>query len=206
MLIFLDSLIEYLCKNAATIATLASAAFAGASAIIAASAIYFSHRTNKSQLILNQAMQSLEHAYNTLTADGKHLTPPLPDRLGWLTAARHLTRYESLKISISDATHKIICDEQEEFWRHKFYLCLQSPDLQQPSYYSKKPPLDAGIEPTSALVIHAFAKWPDNRSDPLDSVNIGDLMSIKNALQGNYGLQIHLKNFERFRSKIPAQS
>jgi hypothetical protein len=185
------------------IATIASSAFAGVSALLAAAAIYFPSRTNESQQTLNQAVISLERAYEVLSGGDTKTRPPAADRLNWLTAARHIERYKALKKSITNKTHLTICEEQEEYWRHKFYTCLDSPDLFHQTYYMEKltSPITSGVEPRSALVVHAFAKWPDGRADPIDKVDAASLIRDGKALEGNYGLRDYLSNIPKYNIK-----
>jgi hypothetical protein len=176
-------------------ASVSSAVFAGISALIAAAAIYFPARTLASQNILDQAQLSLERAYQALTSDGTQLCPPAPDRLNWLTTARHLQAFKGLKAKLKSEVHRTICEEQEEYWRHRFYLCLRSNELQQPSYYMESlgPNPKDPIDKRSALVVHAFAKWPDGRPDPIDKVDTTELIEKGRALEGNPGLRSYLE-------------
>lgn len=177
------------------IASISSAVFAGISALVAAYAIYVPARMQASQKLLDQAQLSLERAYEALSSGGRELSPPAPDRLNWLTAARHIQRYKGLKGKLTDETHRTICEEQEEYWRHRIYLCLETPQPVQPTYYVKRlaPSPKAAIDKTSALIIHAFAKWPDGRPDPLDTANTKELIENGRALEGNPGLRAYIE-------------
>jgi hypothetical protein len=176
-------------------ASTASAFFAGLSALVAAAAIYFSWRIQSSQEILNQAVLSLERAYTALTNDGTETKPPAADRLNWLTAARHIERYKKLKAKLAFDTHRTVCEEHEEYWRHKVYVCLDAPHQLSLAYYKEKlhPERRAEIEPRSALVIHDFAKWPEGREDPIDRVDIKTIMERNEILKGNHGLKQYLE-------------
>lgn len=154
--------------------SLLGAVFAGCSALIAAAAIYFPARRQASQNILEQAQISLERSHEALTSGGLQISPPARDRLNWLTAARHIERYKRLKQKITDDIHKTICEEQEEYWRHKIYICLNSRDLMQLTYYTHP---SHPIEKRSALVIHDFAKWPEDRPDPIDLVDMDKMIA-----------------------------
>lgn len=182
-------------------ASTVSAVFAGISAFVAAAAIYFSWRMQNSQEILNQAVLSLERAYRSLTQDEQQVQPPAPDRLNWLTAARHIERYKKLKAKLTIETHRTVCEEHEEYWRHKIYVCLDAPQQLALSYYSEKlqPERRAGIEPRSALVVHEFAKWPEGREDPIDEVDAAAIVLRGDALEGNYGLRQYLESLPGYR-------
>ena len=181
----------------------ASAVFAGISALVAAAAIYFPWRMQNSQEVLNQAVLSLERAYTSLTQDGKHVQPPTPDRLNWLTAARHIERYKKLKGKLANGTHRTICEDHEEYWRHKVYVCLDVPLQLSLAYYGEKPQPQqrAGIEPSSALVVHEFAKWPEGRENLIDKVDVKAILERGEVLKGNYGLRQYLEKFPDI--KIP---
>jgi len=127
--------------------------------------------------ILAQCEKSLVAAYDVLTAGGSSI-PPAQNRLNWLTSARHILRYRKLKERLS-GTHLVICDESEEYWRHKFYIALQSLEMKY-GYYDEfkvgdERDLGRTIVPKSALVILAFSDWPEGRDDPLNEVTIGEL-------------------------------
>lgn len=173
---------------------ISSAAFAGLSAIAAAVAVYFPWKIQNSQEILKQAILSLERAYTVLTQEGKETKPPAPDRLNWLTAARHLERYKKLKEKLAFDAHRIVCEEHEEYWRHKFYVCLNAPHKMPAAYYATKSSQNAGIEPRSALIIHEFAKWLDSRDDPIDKIDAQAILSRGEVLNGNYGLRQYLES------------
>lgn len=183
-------------------ASTASAVFAGCSALVAAAAIYVPWRIQNSQEILNQAVLSLERAYAALTNDGTETQPPAADRLNWLTAARHIEQYKKLKAKLAFDTHRTVCEVHEEHWRHKVYVCLNAPHQLSLSYYKEKlqPERRAGIEPRSALVIHEFAKWPEGREDPIDTVDAKVIMERGEVLKGNYGLQQYVETLSGFRS------
>jgi hypothetical protein len=182
-------------------ASTASAVFAGISALAAAAAIYFPWRMQNSQEILNQALLSLERSYESLTQAGQQIQPPPADRLNWLTAARHIERYKRLRGKLTIETHRIVCEEHEEYWRHKMYLCLDAPRQLTFSYYSEQsqPAQRAGIEPRSALVIHEFAKWPEEREDPIDKIDAKAILARGEVLKGNHGLRQYLESLPGYR-------
>lgn len=181
-----------------------SAVFAGVSALAAAAAIYFPWRTQKSQKYLDQATLSLERAYEALSSRGQQIQPPSPDRLNWLTAARHIEQYRRLKKLIDCKEHQLVCEEQEEYWRHKFYVCLDAPNPLLPDYYQERtqPHRQQGIEPRSAIIVHDFAKWPDGKHDPIDLANVDSILNLGKVLQGNIGLRLYLESLPSFRDKI----
>lgn len=176
-------------------ATIVSTVFAAISALVAAAAIYFPWRIQNSQEILDQAVLLLERAYTALTNDGAQTQPPAADRLNWLTAASHIEQYKRLKAELASNTHRTICEEHEEYWRHKMYICLNVPQHLSFDYYQEKqqPEKHTGIEPMSALVLHEFAKWPEGREDLIDKVDAKIMMERCEALEGNHGLRQYLE-------------
>lgn len=181
-----------------------SAIFAGVSALVAAAAIYFPWRTQKSQRFLDQATLSLERAYEAFSSNGLKIQPPNPDRLNWLTAARHIEQYRRLKNLIECNEHKLVCEEQEEYWRHKFYVCLDAQNPLLLDYYKEQTAShrQLGIEPKSAIIVHDFAKWPDEKPDPIDLANVDSILKTGKVLQGNIGLQRYLESLPSYRGKI----
>lgn len=190
--------------SASDFASIASALFAGVSALIAAAAIYFPWRIQQSQELLNQAARSLERAYDALTNGGTNCSPPAPDRLNWLTSARHLRRYELLKAKLKTDLHRVLCEEHEEYWRHRFYRCLGLPSIQPRSYFQGGigGGMDqAQIEPRSALIIYSFSRWPQDRADPIDSLDVQTLYREYDPLRGQPGLREYINSFAKFRDE-----
>lgn len=185
------------------IATIASTVFAGLSASLAAAAIYFPSRASNDKEILRQAILTLERAHRSLMGQSQPNEYPEPDRLNWLTCARHLQSYKGLKAQLKLELHRTLCDEHEEFWRHQFYLCLHTPSTPPVNYYQEKasPNKKIGIEPRSALVIHAFATWPDGRADSIDLVDVHALMQDKSLPQRIGGLYEYLQQFPKFKNE-----
>ena len=97
--------------------------------------------------------------------------------------------------------HRLLCEEHEEFWRHQFYLCLDIPNIHSPAYYAEQPApsLSPGIEPCSALIIYSFARWPQDKPDPIDAVDVNRLLREYEPLKGNIGLREYIRTFPRFR-------
>lgn len=157
-----------------------SSAVAAVAALIGLCLTYFSNKRTQDEktfeTIRVQAENSLAAAYDTLTNRGRSI-PPEPDRLNWLTAARHILRYKKLKQKLR-GVHHLVLDEVEEYWRHKVYLAVQ-PLERSIGYYSGRgsrltddsaSPLADPIEPKSALVVLMFSEWPAGLIDPLDEI------------------------------------
>ncbi len=181
-----------------------SAIFSGIAVFISVAAIYFPWRTQKSQKFLDQATLSLERAYEALSSGGQRIQPPNPDRLNWLTAARHIEQYKRLKNLIKCNEHLLVCEEQEEYWRHRFHICLDAPNPLLQDYYQERvqPNKRLGIEPKSAIIVHDFAKWPNGKQDPIDLANVNSILKLGKVLQGNIGLRLYLESLPSYRGKI----
>ncbi|WGS43419.1 hypothetical protein LFL97_07810 [Burkholderia sp. JSH-S8] len=153
-------------------------------------------RYQKSAALLDQAVRALERAYNALTVDGTQTAPVPADRLNWLTAARNLETYKALKREIGVSVHRRIADDHEEHWRHLFYLALQGDAYHQPTYYREviapRAQRSGGIDAHSAVIVHAFAKWPNGRPDPVEQADFDRIFEETDPRPGNVGLRIFL--------------
>lgn len=170
-------------------------------ALVAVVAVLIPWWYQRNQLLLEQAVKSLERAYEALTDKGRSVSPPAADRLNWLTAARHIVRYKKIKAKIVCAkTQKLLCEEHEEYWRHQFYLCLnQGPErhVLHPAYYK-----GGEIEPQAAIIVHGFAEWPGSMRDPIDVVDTNKILAeTPIILQRNYGLRLYLESLPSRKDK-----
>ncbi len=161
-------------------------------ALVAVVAVLIPWWYQRNQLLLEQAVKSLERAYEALTDKGRSVSPPAADRLNWLTAARHIVRYKKIKAKIVCAKiHKLLCEEHEEYWRHQFYLCLKDSSTLPLGYYQSGP-----IEPQSAIIVHGFAEWPGSMRDPIDVTDTDKILrETPVILKRNFGLRFYLESF-----------
>ena len=122
--------------------------------------------------LLAQCKESLAWAYGSLTNNGNSI-PPVADRLNWLTSSRHILRYLKIREKIGTETYCIVVDEIEEYWRHKFYLALDSNTLLSTNYFTNKDNTSwpENIEISSAMVIIEFSNWKKGTADPTDAVD-----------------------------------
>jgi hypothetical protein len=72
--------------------------------------------------LLEQLKQSMGLAYEAIVTESG---APTNIPLRWHTSARHIVRYRQLKSSLKTKLYKTLCDEQEEYWRERFYALLQ---------------------------------------------------------------------------------
>lgn len=177
---------------------------------------YLSYRANLKKLnddrvrerdkeLVAQVQKSLQWAHDVLTENGNNV-PPRPDRLNWLTAARHLLRAQKIAAQISSETYNTIYAEIEEYWRHRFYIALSHDSLRNRAYFSDKdnPAWPENIEVSSALVIVDFSNWKKDAPDPTDSVDREDLMKNGSGLKGGFagrGLEAYIAHFEEIKAQ-----
>ena len=76
-----------------------------------------------SEAFLSEAKTQLEKTYQ-LFSRGNDEALPENSRMMWLTVARMIVRYHKLKELIKEKPHWEIIEENEEFWRYKFYSLL----------------------------------------------------------------------------------
>jgi hypothetical protein len=178
-----------------------SAIFAGLSFLVAAWALRWQTNEQKHRYLLDQATQSLERAYAALTeGDSARNGPPVANRLNWLTAARHLERYRAIKRELRLPLYRLICEENEEHWRHQFYLCVNRQTICRADYYAENGQEGRdGIEPTSAFLVHSFATWPEGKPDPIQEVDLVVRQNESDPLSANIGLRFYLESFAHTR-------
>ncbi|WP_147820414.1 hypothetical protein [Salidesulfovibrio onnuriiensis] len=167
-------------------------------------------QSEKERELLNCAIDALEKAYFALTG-GSSEKPPKPDRLNWLTAARRIEFYKEIKKNIKSETFKTICEAEEEHWRHKFSLILDSFSNEDRSYYEEKKHekgsiglsfKHAAIDSTSAIVVHHFESWPKDKECILKSVDVDNLLKETNYFSGRIGLTEYLKTVPRLKKVV----
>lgn len=171
-----------------------------AAVIISVLAITSPLRYQKSAALLDLAVRVLERACNALTVDGTQLAPVPADRLNWLTAARNLETYKALKREIRVEVHRRLVEDHEEHWRHLFYLALDGNAYHQPTYYREvtapapREQRRSGIKPHSEAIVHAFAKWPKYRLDPVEHADFDLIFGETDPRPGNIGLKLFLND------------
>jgi len=162
-------------------------------------------QAQKDKEIFEQAIQSLRWAYETIT-DGMVDGIPEPCRLKWLTGARHISRYYKLKEFLLTDTYKLICEENEEYWRHRFYFLLDQQALRNKQYYMDEAQDEwpENIELKSAMVINDFANWQESKVDPLDTIEKSNLIKDGKPFHGKCGRGIESYHcvFEEIKHKM----
>lgn len=144
---------------------------------------------SRDEKFVDQVKMSYEWAFNVLTDNGQRI-PPRPDRINWLTCARHLERAKRIAALISTPALAAVLAEHEEFWRHRFYTALDSPVFLNWKYYATKDfsgPYVENIEITSAMIIVDFSNWRKGSIDPTDDVDRDKLSKEGNPFHGSAG-------------------
>lgn len=170
-----------------------SAGIALGSAVVSVLAIYIPWRNTHDSEVFKEAVLALERAYRSLMQGAEPDGRPASNRLNWLTSARHIESYKSLRGSLKTGLYLRLCQEHEDHWRHEFYLRISKDRIYQVSYYET-----GSIEPCSAIVIHGFAAWKNERQDPIDKLDFEAIYQESNPFQGNYGLKEYLARFPQF--------
>ncbi len=147
---------------------------------------------------VSQVRMSYEWAYNALTDDGGKM-PPRPDRLNWLTAARHLVRAESIAKQVESVAYRAILEEHTEYWRLQFYRALNMTANTAVDYLKR--PVDEtgvkvglGVDLDSAMIVSRFMSWKEEVIDPLTTVDRATLEAFTRGQSGGifFGLNRHL--------------
>ena len=148
----------------------------------------------------NCAIDCLERAYEAFM-NGCEDTPPTPNRVAWLTSARHIRRYERILKKIKSVEYKLVCEQEEEHWRNQFYISLipkgggyNGLPLQ---YYQCKTPEnntdDSPLEEGSVAIVYDFAAWQPDQVDEMASVNIQEIIDKGTIQKFNWALRNFLK-------------
>ncbi|MEH0772349.1 hypothetical protein [Vibrio alginolyticus] len=163
-----------------------------------------------SEDLLEETKHYYEKSYETLNVLGEDGFPK-NQRIRWLTAARLLSVAEKLHKQIPLSSHKKLCEEAREYWRHKFYDLLL-PNKQGPnknyfaedikfldSYRAKDP---EPLELNSVLMIFRFVEWQDSREDPLENVPMPDDKKINKMKRlGPVGLAQLLEAYKKSKEQ-----
>ncbi|KFX62362.1 hypothetical protein [Paraburkholderia fungorum] len=165
------------------------------SAYIARTAIKTPQRDRESKNHLDQAILSLQRAHGALTNDGRAERAE-PDRLNWLTAARHIEMYKKLKQGVTEPSHKVMCEDHEEYWRHRVADAIDMYALRPKGWYEEdRANRRSGLHPESLVIVYGFASWPDDKGDPIDEADLAAIAAAHDVRKGNHGLRDYLERF-----------
>ncbi len=174
----------------------------GLSAFIAWTAIKTPQKDRESKNHLDQAILSLQRAHAALTDDGKS-EHARPDRTNWLTAARHIETYKMLKSGVTERSHKVLCEDHEEYWRHRVYLAINMHNIFQPGWYDEDLAVKrSGLYPPPLLIVYGFASWPENKEDPIDKADLAGIARQHDVRKGNVGLQMYFEKYPKINAML----
>lgn len=170
----------------------AVAAVAGAASAIAAfAAIRSSSKSRANERVLQHCVTTLERAFSALVGPAENPTLPLRDRLAWLTSARLIEEYKFAKKRLKGELLKSELASHEEHWRRHFYLVLEPLAIGHLAFFQENE-----IDKTSAIIIHNFSDWPEDKDDPIDKYdgykNAREVLPVDNrwfALRTYIGLR-----------------
>lgn len=148
-----------------------------------------------------KAAAALERAYDALTNNGQTINPPDSSRINWLTCARQIQNSKELSSKIWFPWNSKMYLQEQEHWRHQFYLCLESKHLANLGYYYNGRAWDPenAIDPDSAVIVFEFSRWSDQTPDPIDYANVVVLArGITNSKNGRI-LGEYIKTFRKYR-------
>lgn len=157
-------------------------------------------RIERDEQVATCAVQSLERAYEALT-EGETNPPLKPNRLNWLTAARQILNYRNLKSRILSKEYVLICEQAEEYWRHRFYLILQAEKDVEVNGITQLVPLNViyqGLERRSVVVVHDFVSWAKERKDVLDEFDALEVLKESDIPKGNPSLELYLRQYSEY--------
>jgi hypothetical protein len=165
------------------------------------------HRTDDarkaSDTYKDEALSVLEKAYATFTQQSD--TPPVNDRLLWLSTARMIVRFQKLREKVTELDHTAVIDENEEHIRLKFYTLLgrNSQNFSREYFCPDGNRYDAiNIERRSIAVIFGFARWREGMQDPLNSIDDIDLFARRALPIDQLGAREYLEDFNDYWAKI----
>lgn len=170
-----------------------AAAIAFVSAVVSVAAIYVPWVNTHDSKVFGEAVLALERGYSSLMRGSINSKQPPSNRLNWLASARHIESFKDLRNSLKTPLYRRLCEDNEEYWRHEFYLTILDGSIRQKAYFE-----EGHIEPRSAIVIYAFAARPGEKRDKLDVVDFEKMFQESDLLRGNYGLQQYLSEFQQF--------
>ncbi|ELO1025276.1 hypothetical protein [Pseudomonas aeruginosa] len=171
----------------------------------------FNQARSSSDDYLESASEFLSKAFETLDRSKDSEGRPLNDRMVWLTASRLLATSELIAEKIMFESHKLIWQEQQEYWRGRMRDLVSPRGHGFPSEYYAASPRDfimvsgdarQPLSETSLAAIYRFIEWPKNRVDPLRKYQpFTDDELEEMAIRGPRGLARILQESRALRDK-----
>jgi len=143
-----------------------SAIAAAVSAFFAYVSLKHTRNTKADEMLLEHATTTISRAYEVLMEGSDSMTPQR-NRMNWLTTARLIEDFKTTKKKLIGKEVKRRCEGTEDYWRIRFLSALDS-------YRENRIGFSAGnddansIYPMSALIVHSFADWPEDKLDDID--------------------------------------
>lgn len=159
-----------------------------------------------SEAFLSEAKTLAEKSYE-LFSGGNDSALPENTRVLWLTVSRMIVRYQNVKQLITEPSHIEIIEENEEFWRYKFYSILdRNSDALSYNYFMSPENKHGGnkTDRKSIAVIFDFSAWKG--TDPLDGINDIRLFAETIQLHNHFGLHNYLQEDGYWDKVLEAQS
>jgi hypothetical protein len=135
----------------------------------------------QSRICLDEAKQSLEHAFNDFLAKSDKEGRPIGERRHWLTFARGILVAKSFADRITNRDMRQIWEQTEHYWRDRLFDVLEPTGESYPAdYYGYMDDKDfmtnyvqgpgdrAPVAEQSAAFVYRWVRWPNSRPDPLD--------------------------------------
>ena len=144
------------------------------------------------------ATKNLERAYRAFMGNSDSPVP-ISDRLVWLTVARLILSAKLISKRIKVESIRTMYNEDEEYWRQRFYDVLDPIDVTSPlnnsDYFREGEKKVSGynIDERSIRVIYGFIEWPENQSDPMDDFEGYTEEEISNMGASRYGVKTYLQ-------------
>ena len=145
-----------------------------------------------SEVFLTEAKALMDRTYEVFTSNRGDLTLPNNSRVLWLTVARMIVRYKNIKKCIKDDSHIDIINENEEYWRFKFYDLLNTSANEFNSKYFSSPDgeFSSEIDTKSIAVIFEFSDWKG--PDLLKKVDEIEIFAKNSYIHNQFGLHGYL--------------
>ncbi len=127
---------------------------------------------SNSETYSKYAILAIERAYNVIS-ENETRDAPVKDRLEWLTCGRWLAVSNRLSKKITEKNVQEIFEDEQEFWRIKFYNFFKPNEPNSFSHHIsnfQETGLGDGdsLDPKSVTAIYKFVEWPEDRADPIN--------------------------------------
>ncbi|EOH6072012.1 hypothetical protein ACMAVI_000036 [Burkholderia cenocepacia] len=113
-----------------------------------------------------------------------------------MTAARHIETFKKLNLGVTEPSHKVMCEDHEESWRHRIAGAIDVYVLRPKGWYEEnRANRRWGLHPESLVIMYGFASWSDYKRDPIDEADLAAGAAAHDVRKGNHGLRDYLEQF-----------